>query len=122
MTEQNELARLEGFVSTLLERFNNLQAENKELNERIERRDASIEELRDELSTQKNQRSEISTRVSSLIDQIEEWESTGGVAEDSSEREVELESELESDKDTEGNERNDSGVQGNLFNTHSSGE
>ena len=118
MTEENELAKLEGFVTTLLEKFNNLQADNKALNERIERRDTSIEELQSELATQKDERGEISSRVSSLIGQIEEWEATSDDAEESSDSDAEEESDEESEED----ENQDSAVQGSLFGNASSGE
>lgn len=112
MTEENELARLEGFVSTLLEKFNGLQGDNQELTERLQRRDASIASLEDELAGMKDDRSEVSTRVSSLIGQIEEWETNSGVEVDSQ----------ESEEDAEEDERNDSGVQGNLFDTEAENE
>lgn len=116
MIEENELARLEGFVTTLLEKFNKLQADNKELNERIERRDRTIEELQSELSTQKDERGEISSRVSSLIGQIEEWESTSDDTEESSDSDSDAEDYGEED------ENQDSAVQGNLFGNTPSGE
>ena len=106
MSKENELERLEGFVATLLEKFNALQGVNKELNERILRRDASIETLQDELATMKDERGDISSRVSSLIGKIEEWESTSGVDEESED--------AESDE-----EAADSGVQGDLFSNES---
>lgn len=96
MTEENELVRLEKFVSTLLEKFNALQAESKDLAERLQRREETIETLQGDLALMKNERGDISTRVSSLIGQIEEWEAEN---EDSSEAET----------------SSDSGVQGNLF-------
>lgn len=101
MSKENELERLEGFVATLLDKFNALQGVNKELNERIQRRDASIETLQDELASMKDERGDISSRVSSLIGKIEEWESTSGVT---------------VDDDSESDESDsDSSVQGNLF-------
>ena len=100
MTEENELGRLERFVSTLLEKFNVLQAENTDLTERLERREATIETLQDDLASMKNERGDISSRVSSLIGKIEEWESESGVP---------AESDREADKSP------DSVVQGNLF-------
>ncbi len=106
MSKENELERLEGFVATLLEKFNVLQRVNKELNERIQRRDTSIETLQDELASMKDERGDISSRVSSLIGKIEEWESTSGVGEESED--------AESDE-----EASDSGVQGNLFSNES---
>ena len=106
MTEENELVRLERFVSTLLEKFNALQAENKGLTERLLRREATIETLQDDLASMKNERSDISSRVSSLIGKIEEWESAGGVSTE------------DGDPD---DKSSDSGVQGNLFSGDSQG-
>ncbi|AGF78658.1 hypothetical protein UWK_02115 [Desulfocapsa sulfexigens DSM 10523] len=100
MTEENELVRLEQFVSTLLAKFNALRDESKKLTERLQRREATIETLQDELAAMKNERGDISSRVSSLIGKIEEWESEGEI----------------STEDVEPTEKHsDSGVQGNLF-------
>ncbi len=107
MTEENELVRLEKFVSTLLEKFNDIQVENKEIKERLLRREETIETLRDDLAALKNERSDISSRVNSLIGKIEEWESAAGISIEGS----------------EGDEKSssDSGVQGNLFSVESQG-
>ncbi len=102
MSRENELERLEGFVATLLEKFNALQGNNTELTERIQRRDATIETLEEELASMKDERGDVSSRVSSLIGQIEEWESTSGVS-------------VETDEFNSDEESSDSGVQGNLF-------
>jgi chromosome segregation ATPase len=117
MTEENELARLEGFVTTLLEKFNNLQADNKALNERIERRDATIEDLESTLATQKDERGEISSRVSGLIGQIEEWESSSNVLDETSEADSDsdLDADAADDSDEDDDENQDSAIQGNLF-------
>ncbi len=107
MTEENELVRLEKFVSTLLEKFNDLQAENKEITERLLRREATIETLEDDLAVLKNERGDISSRVSSLIGKIEEWESAAGIS---------MEESGEDEKPS-----SDSGVQGSLFSVESQG-
>ena len=109
MTEENELVRLEKFVSTLLEKFNSLQDEKKELTERLQKREATIETLQNDLSSLKDERGKISTRVSSLIDKIEDWESTSGIS-------------TEGGDDAEsGDKTSDSGVQGNLFTVDAQG-
>ena len=79
MADEKELARLEGFVVSLLEKFKALQDENGELNDRLQKREATIETLEEELAGMKDERGVISNRVGSLIDKIEEWESTSGV-------------------------------------------
>ncbi len=103
MAEENELERLEEFVSTLLQKFNDLQGQNKEMAERLQRRDVTIETLQDDLASMKNERGDISSRVSTLIGKIEEWETTV-------EPSVGVASSADSDE-----ESTDSGVQGNLF-------
>lgn len=80
MTEENELVRLEKFVSVLLEKFNALQAENKDLTERLLRRETTIGTLQDDLEFMEEERSDISSRVNILIGKIEEWESASGVS------------------------------------------
>ena len=100
MTEENELERLERFVSTLLDKFNSQQAENKDLAALLQKREATIEALQDELAAMKNERGDISSRVSSLIGRIEEWEAGSGVSTDDDENTA---------------KPSDSAIQGNLF-------
>ncbi len=104
MAEKNELGRLEEFVSTLLQKFNDLKGQNKELSERLERREMTIETLQEDLASMKDERGDISSRVNSLIGQIEEWESA---SDDAGEEES-----VSADSDETSS---DSGVQGNLF-------
>lgn len=106
MIEENELVRLEKFVSTLLEKFNVLQNENRDLTERLLNREATIETLQDDLASMKNERGDISSRVNNLIGKIEEWESASGVA---------VEAAGSTDKSS------DSVVQGNLFSVDAQG-
>lgn len=123
MTEENELAKLEGFVSTLLEKFNALRSENEQLTERLQRRDASLLSLEDELASMKDDRGEISSRVSGLIGKIEEWESATAAAEMPAEEEVDTYYESETNTESEAEEvKKDSGVQGNLFRVEATGE
>ena len=107
MVQENELKRLEGFVSSLLEKFNSLQEENSELTERLQRREATIETLQEDLAGMKDERGEISNRVGSLIGKIEEWETSSGI------------STKESDVSAADENASDSGVQGNLFSADS---
>lgn len=107
MIEENELARLEGFVSTLLEKFSVLQAENKTLSERLMSREEAIETLQSDLASMKNERGNISNRVSSLIGKIEEWE---------------LASDTETSTEDSDEKSPESGVQGNLFNVDAQGQ
>jgi len=120
MTEENELVKLEGFVSTLLEKYNNLQSNNKSLNERLERRDASIASLENEIVSMKDERGEISSRVSGLIGKIEEWESATADLELSADEENSSEEEEAGQDNAES--KKESGVQGNLFSAESTSE
>ncbi len=120
MIEENELAKLEGFVSTLLEKYNDLQSNNKNLNERLGRRDVSIANLEDEIASMKDERGEISSRVSGLIGKIEEWESTTTDLESSVDEEISSEEE-EADQD-DAKSTKESGVQGTLFSVESTRE
>ena len=115
MTEENELVRLEGFVASLLEKFNALQAENTDLTERLERREETIETLQDDLASMKDERGEISSRVSSLIGKIEDWEASSAVSVGGTDEENPDEN--DSEDDTSG-----SGVPGNLFTADSQTE
>ncbi|MBU0663568.1 MAG: cell division protein ZapB [Proteobacteria bacterium] len=74
MMQDSELGRLENFVSKLLDRFNALQAEKKRVDELLLQREETIATLQDELASLKDERGEISNRVSGLLDRIEEWE------------------------------------------------
>lgn len=121
MSETKELEKLEGFVSTLLDRFDNLQQQNQEMTERLQRRDATIETLENEIAEMKNERGEISTRVSGILGKIEEWESATASA-------VTEESVDEIREETPGTdaemeeEKKESGVQGNLFTVEATGQ
>ncbi|MBW6520063.1 MAG: cell division protein ZapB [Desulfoarculaceae bacterium] len=74
MMQDSELGRLEGFVSKLLDRFNALQADKKRVDELLLQREETIVALQDELASLKNERGEVSSRVSGLLERIEEWE------------------------------------------------
>ncbi len=74
MKQDSELGRLENFVAKLLDRFNALQADKAKVDELLLERDESIALLQDELASLKDERGEISSRVSGLLGRIEEWE------------------------------------------------
>ena len=103
MAQENELERLEKFVSTLLQKFNDLQQKNKDLTDLLQKRELTIQALEGDLSSMKDERGDISSRVSSLIGQIEEWEGENASFATEAER-----------TDEEDNS-SESGVQGNLF-------
>ena len=74
MSNENELKRLEVFVAKLLKSFQDLKEENGRLNEDLKAREATIIALKAQLADNDNERVEISSRVSNIIEQIEEWE------------------------------------------------
>jgi len=74
MNSENELKRLESFVAKLLKSFQDLKEENGRLIQDLQARDETIVNLKAQLADNDNERVEISSRVSSIIDQIEEWE------------------------------------------------
>ncbi len=98
MNSQNELKRLEGFVAKLLKSFQELKEENSRLSRQLQDRDETIVELKAQLADNDTERNEISNKVSSIIEQIEEWE-------------VGLGEEI-----LDGVPLNDASRQGNLFN------
>ncbi len=74
MSNENELKRLESFVSKLLKSFQDLKEENGRLTQTLQMRDETIVSLKDELAANDTERSEIGSRVGEIIEQIEEWE------------------------------------------------
>lgn len=74
MKQDSELGRLENFVAKLLDRFNALQADKGKVDELLLEREETIATLQDELASLKDERGEISSRVSGLLGRIEEWE------------------------------------------------
>lgn len=74
MSQENELKRLESFVSKLLKSFQDLKEENSRLMQDLQMRDETIVGLNDQLAANDSERNEISNRVSGILEQIEEWE------------------------------------------------
>lgn len=74
MSNENELKRLEGFVAKLLKSYQDLKAENGRLIADLQARDETIVSLKEQLEETDSARNEISNRVSTIIEQIEEWE------------------------------------------------
>jgi len=99
MTQEKELDRLEGFVVRLLARYNDLQEQNDRLIEQLDEHNKKITHLQQDLNNAGKDRSEIDSKISTLVQKIEQWEteinSSG------------LESQIA--------DKNSSGVQGNLF-------
>lgn len=74
MTQENQLQKLEQFVEKLLQKFNQLKAENTKLELELKERSELIEEMQGNLDSKDSERSEIRSRVNKLVEQFEEWE------------------------------------------------
>ena len=99
MTQVNELERLEEFVSRLLDGYTNLREKNARLVEKLTVRDEIINRLRQDLADVGNERSEITTKITSLVQKIEQWETEISA----------------SGLDSQETDNSSSGMQGSLF-------
>ena len=82
MENNTELVRLEQFVETLLNKYNELKANFHALEGTLSEREATLNDrenectaLKQEISNLRDERSEVGGRVVGLIDRIEQWES-----------------------------------------------
>jgi uncharacterized coiled-coil protein SlyX len=78
MSQEQELARLEDFISKLLEKFGALKEENARLNCDIEEKEKTIASLQDRLESNDIEKTEIGDRVNRIIEKIEDWEGNFG--------------------------------------------
>jgi len=78
MSRDNELLKLEEFVSKLRQGFREVKAECARLAAVVEERDATIADLEAKLNNRLSEREDISARVNRLIEQIEELDLEGG--------------------------------------------
>jgi predicted nuclease with TOPRIM domain len=127
MDRDTELLRLEQFVEKLLLSFAELKEEKKQLLSKLEDRDGSIVDLKDNIkelesniaelegniSSKDNERTEISLRVGKLVEQIEDWEL--GLDDD-------VEDVVASDDIDEATVEEEGRVQHNLFSTSGTNE
>jgi len=127
MTQDSELSRLERFVEKLLVSFSELREEKHQLLKDVAERDSLIEELRGNIASQDSERSEISLRVNTIVDQIEEWEKSldDEVVAESDNDEPTAEDDDDDEEETEAEEETgeaeDEGrVQHNLFSMENS--
>ena len=74
MATENELERLEGFVSRLLLKYNELQEKNKGLTRELAIQQETISRLRQDAEGTQRERFEIDEKITSLVDKIEQWE------------------------------------------------
>lgn len=78
MSQERELARLEDFISKLLEKFGSLKEENARISSELEAKEQAITDLREQLESNDIEKSEIGDRVSRIIEKIEDWEGNFG--------------------------------------------
>jgi chromosome segregation ATPase len=78
MENNAELVRLEQFVDTLLNKYNDLKGRFHALEATLSERDNECAALKKDIDRLKEERSEVGSRVSSLLGRIEQWESEQG--------------------------------------------
>ncbi len=77
MTQEGDIARLEETVTGLLKKFTALKAEKSALEKSLAQKVSENEELQARLNNMQSERSDVSDRVSSLLEKIEQWETEG---------------------------------------------
>ena len=75
MENNAELARLEQFVDSLLNKYNELKDNFHSLQATLRERDEECAALKDQVAELQSEQSEIGSRVSGLLGRIEQWES-----------------------------------------------
>ena len=78
MENNAELVRLEQFVDSLINKYNALKDNFHALEATLAERDAECAALKEEIAGLQNERSEVGSRVSGLLDRIQQWESEHG--------------------------------------------
>jgi FtsZ-binding cell division protein ZapB len=78
MENNAELVRLEQFVDTLLNKYNELKKRFHSLEAALRERDNECAALKNDVADLKNERSEVGSRVSGLLGRIEQWEAEQG--------------------------------------------
>lgn len=74
MENNAELARLEQFVETLLNKYNELKDNFHSLEATLHERDNECMDLKNEIASLKDERTEVGSRVTGILDRIEQWE------------------------------------------------
>ncbi len=77
MGQEGDIARLEETVTGLLRKFTELKAERNALAKNLAQKVSENEELQSRLNNMQSERSDVSDRVSSLLEKIEQWEQEG---------------------------------------------
>jgi chromosome segregation ATPase len=74
MENNSELVRLEQFVDTVLNKYNDLKDRFHALEATLRERDEECAALKDDVAELRDERSEVGSRVSGLLGRIEQWE------------------------------------------------
>ena len=74
MENNAELVRLEQFVDSLLNKYNDLKNSFHALEGTLRERDEECAGLKDDISGLTSERTEVGSRVSGLLGRIEQWE------------------------------------------------
>jgi len=96
MEGNSEIVRLEQFVDSLLGKYKKLKEMFHTLEVKLEERDRECAKLKETIAELRSERTEVGSRVASLLGRIEQWE-------------------LEQEKGQEIVEDEQEGVQGKLF-------
>ncbi len=75
MENNAELVRLEQFVDSLLNKYNDLKNSFHALEGTLRERDEECAALKDDIAGLTSERTEVGSRVSGLLGRIEQWES-----------------------------------------------
>ena len=74
MENNAELVRLEQFVDSLLNKYNDLKISFHDLEGTLRERDEECAGLKDDIAGLTSERTEVGSRVSGLLGRIEQWE------------------------------------------------
>jgi len=74
MENNTELVRLEQFVDSLLNKYNDLKNSFHALEGTLRERDEECAALKDDIAGLTSERTEVGSRVSGLLGRIEQWE------------------------------------------------
>lgn len=75
MENNAELVRLEQFVDTVLNKYNDLKERFHALEATLRERDDECAALKQDVAELRDERSEVGSRVAGLLGRIEQWES-----------------------------------------------
>ena len=102
MENTTEIVRLEQFVDNLLGKYKKMKEMFYTLEGKLEERDRECEKLKETIAELRSERSEVGSKVASLLGRIEQWE-------------------LEQEESAESDEGEQDGIQGKLFQRESAG-